>query len=186
MAKTISVDPSKCTGCRLCELVCSVKNEGIANPYLARIHVVKWEFECFEIPMLCRQCDVPFCTAVCPVNALYKDEALGRVVVDYDRCVGCRMCVLACPFGGMKYDTRGQKVVKCQLCDGGPTCVKFCDTQALQYIDADVIDLNKQREYAARSYQQQKEYKESIGPEVGHPGPAETVAPGWGRWKGGE
>ena len=45
MAKTISVDPSKCTGCRLCELVCSVKNEGIANPYLARIHVVKWEFE---------------------------------------------------------------------------------------------------------------------------------------------
>ncbi|MBT3363417.1 MAG: 4Fe-4S dicluster domain-containing protein [Chloroflexi bacterium] len=186
MAKTISVDSSKCTGCRLCELVCSVKNEGIANPYLARIHVVKWEFECFEIPMLCRQCDVPFCTAVCPVNALYKDEALGRVVVDYDRCVGCRMCVLACPFGGMKYDTKGQKVTKCQLCDGDPTCVKFCDTQALQYVDAGDIDLNKQREYAARSYQQQKEYKESIGPEVGHPGPADTVAPGWGRWKGGE
>jgi len=182
MTKTISVDPSKCTGCRLCELVCSVKNEGIANPYLARIHVVKWEFECFEIPMLCRQCDVPFCTAVCPVNAIYKDEDLGRVVVDYDRCVGCRMCVLACPFGSVKYDAKGQKVAKCQLCDGDPTCVKFCDTQALQYVDADVIDLNKQREYAGRGYELRKEYKESIGPKVGHPGPKETVAPRWGRW----
>ena len=182
MAKMISVDPSKCTGCRLCELVCSVKNEGIANPYLARIHVVKWEFECFEIPMLCRQCDVPFCTAVCPVNALIRDEELGRVVVDYDRCIGCRMCVLACPFGGMRYDVRGQKVAKCELCDGDPTCVKFCDTQALEYVDADVVNIRKQREAAAKGYELRRDQKESIGPEVGHPGKPETVAPRWGRW----
>ena len=183
MAKIINVDPSKCTGCRLCELTCSVKNESIANPYLARIHVVKWEFECFEIPMVCRQCDNPYCASVCPVGAIYRDEGTLAMMVDYDRCVGCRMCVLACPFGGMKYDARGKKVMKCNLCGGDPTCVKFCDTGAIEYIDADKIDLKNQREYAARGYEMRKEYKESIGPEVGHPGPVETVAPGWGRWK---
>lgn len=182
MAKIISVDPTKCAGCRTCELVCSVKNEGIANPYLARIHVVKWEFECFEIPMVCRQCDNPFCMAVCPVKAITRDENLGRVVVDYNRCIGCRACVQACPFGGMKYDTRKQRVVKCELCDGDPTCVKFCSTQALQYVDPAQLDIKKKRESASRGYELIRQYKESIGPEVGHPGKPETVAPRWGRW----
>ena len=182
MTKTISVDPTKCTGCRLCELVCSVKNEGISNPYLARIHIVKWEFECFEIPMLCKQCDVAFCAAVCPVNALKRDKELGRIVVDHELCVGCKMCVMSCPFGSMKYDIRKNKVVKCDLCDGDPTCVKFCDTQALQYVDADAINTLKQRESAGRGYELLREYKESIGPEVGHPGKRDEVAPRWGRW----
>jgi Fe-S-cluster-containing hydrogenase component 2 len=182
MAKIIKVDPSKCTGCRLCELVCSVKKEGIANPYMARIHVVKWEFECFEIPMVCRQCDVPYCASVCPVGAITRDVVTKALDVNHDRCIGCRMCVLACPFGGIKYESRAQKVVKCDLCHGDPTCVKFCETLALEYIDADEIDLKYQREYASRGYELRKEYKESIGPEVGHPGRPEKVAPGWGRW----
>lgn len=182
MHKIINVDPSKCTGCRLCEMVCSVKNEGISNPYNARIHVVKWEFECFEIPMLCQQCDVPFCAASCPVGALIKDVPTGVVKVDYDRCVSCRMCVLACPFGGMKYDVRRKKIAKCELCNGEPTCVKFCETEALTFEDAGKIDLKKQRELLSRGYELQKEHKESIsGTIVGHPGKPGTVSPGWGR-----
>ena len=182
MRKIISVDATKCTGCRLCEMVCSVKNEGISNPFQARIHVVKWEFECFEIPMLCQQCDNPYCAAVCPVNALSRNPQSGCIEVDQGRCVGCRMCVLACPFGGMRYDAKAGKVMKCELCGGEPTCVKFCETQALQYIDAEAINISRQRETASKGYELRKEQKESIGPEVGHPGKAENVAPGWGRW----
>lgn len=182
MRKIIMVDPTKCTGCRLCEMVCSVKSEGVSNPFNARIHIVKWEFECFEMAMICQQCDSPFCAASCPVGALSRDTKTNAIKVDYDRCIGCRMCILACPFGGIKYDVRRNKVAKCELCNGDPTCVKFCDTEAITYVDADKVDLIKQRNLLNRDYHLRKEYKESIpGTIVGHPGKPESVAPGWGR-----
>ena len=170
MQKMITVDPSKCTGCRTCELVCTVKHEGVSNPSRARIHVVKWEMECFEIPMLCQQCDSALCAAVCPVKAVTRDEELGRMMIDYDLCIGCKMCVLACPFGAMKYDVRAKRVIKCDLCDGEPTCVKFCETHALEYVDATAANIMKQREAASKGYELRREQKEAIGPTVGHPG----------------
>lgn len=169
MQKIIFVDPNKCTGCRTCELVCSVKNAGVANPSRARIHVVKWEMECFEIPMLCQQCEDAPCVEVCPVHAISRDDELGRNVVDHDKCIVCKMCVLACPFGAMKYDVRGNAVIKCEMCDGDPQCVAICDTHAVSFVDANTANVNIQREAASRGYQVRKSQKESIGSDVGHP-----------------
>jgi carbon-monoxide dehydrogenase iron sulfur subunit len=150
MNKILMVDYSKCTGCRLCEVVCSVKKNGAANPARARIAVVKWESICVDTPMLCQQCQSAPCVAVCPVKAMTKDEGMGRVKINDDLCIGCRFCVAVCPFGAVALDHVSGKVIKCDLCDGDPTCVKFCETKALQYVDATAANTSKRREAAER------------------------------------
>jgi carbon-monoxide dehydrogenase iron sulfur subunit len=150
MNKMLIVDHSKCTGCRLCEVVCSVNKDGAANPAAARITVVKWEPICVDTPMVCQQCDTAPCAAICPVGALSRDEVLGRTTIDYERCIGCRFCVAVCPFGAMGFDVVARKVIKCDLCDGDPACVKFCEPQALQYVDASTANMVKVRQAAEK------------------------------------
>ncbi|MBL7119688.1 MAG: 4Fe-4S dicluster domain-containing protein [Dehalococcoidia bacterium] len=150
MNKMLIIDHSKCTGCRLCEVVCSIKKNGASNPARARITVIKWESICVETPMLCQQCETAPCIAVCPVGALARDEELARVAINYDLCIGCKFCVAACPFGAMGIDTVARQVIKCDLCDGDPTCVKFCETKALQYVDATTVNTVKMREAAEK------------------------------------
>lgn len=150
MEKVILVEQDKCTGCRLCEMVCSVKHEGVSNPSRARIHLVRWFMEGFDMPMICQQCLEAPCIAVCPKDALSRDGELGRVTLDYDLCIGCKMCVTACPFGGMGIDTVTNRVIKCDLCDGDPQCVRFCFPGALQYVDANTVNLRKKRDAATK------------------------------------
>jgi len=144
MAKVLMIDYEKCTGCRLCELVCSVKHEGVSNPARSRIKIVKWEWEGRYVPMSCQQCESAPCLAVCPVKAITRNGGVGRVEVDYDTCIGCRMCVAICPFGAMGFDTLAKKVIKCDFCDGDPQCARFCETKAVQYIDAAQVSGVKQ------------------------------------------
>jgi carbon-monoxide dehydrogenase iron sulfur subunit len=89
--------------------------------------------------MACQQCLTAPCQTVCPVKAISRDESLNRVVIDYDVCIGCRMCVAVCPFGAMGFDPLAKKVIKCDFCDGDPQCVRFCEAGALQYVDADEV-----------------------------------------------
>ena len=145
MQKILVVDHEKCTGCRLCEMACSIKHTGVNNPTRSRIHVIKWQTEGFDLPMLCQQCEEAPCIVVCPKDALYRDPLLGRVTLNYDLCIGCRMCVTACPFGGMGIDTVTRRVIKCDLCDGDPTCVRFCDSGALQFVPVSSVNLVKKR-----------------------------------------
>ena len=72
--KMLVMDPEKCTGCRLCEIVCSVKHTGVSNPARARIHVIKWDNEGFYMPMRCQQCKDAPCKAACPKDAIYLDR----------------------------------------------------------------------------------------------------------------
>jgi len=144
MAKVLAIDYEKCTGCRLCELVCSVKHEGVSNPARSRIKIIKWEQEGRYVPMSCQQCESAPCLVICPVKAISRDETLNRVTVDYDVCIGCRMCVAICPFGAMAFDTQANRVIKCDFCDGDPLCAKFCDEKAVQYVDASEQGLTKQ------------------------------------------
>ena len=146
MEKILVVDHEKCTGCRLCEMVCSVKHTGVNNPARSRIHVIKWQWEGFELPMVCQQGEEAPCVAVCPKDALARDYVLGRVTLNYDLCIGCKMCVTACPFGGMGIDTVARQVIKCDLCDGDPTCVRFCDPGALLFVPASSVNLIKKRD----------------------------------------
>ena len=150
MQKVILVDQDKCTGCRLCEMVCSVKHEGVSNPSRSRVNIIKWFMEGFFMPMVCQQCMEAPCIAVCPKDALSREDTLGSVKLDYDLCIGCKMCVTACPFGGMGIDTVANKVIKCDLCDGDPQCVRFCFPGALQFVEANAVNLRKKREAATK------------------------------------
>jgi len=144
MAKVLVIDYEKCTGCRICEQVCTAKHEGVVNPARSRIRIIKWEQEGRYVPMVCQQCESAPCQSICPVKAISRDESLNRVMVDYDICIGCRMCVAICPFGGMSFDPLAQKVIKCDFCDGDPQCVRFCEVDAIQYVDASEQSIEKQ------------------------------------------
>jgi len=145
MSKMILIDQQACTGCRQCELVCSIHHTGTANPARSRISTIKWESEGFYLPVVCQQCLEPACATVCPTNAIGKEAETDRVVIDHDRCIGCKMCVMACPFGAMGVDTHENRVAKCDLCDGAPTCVSFCEAEALKFVESEIAHLAKQR-----------------------------------------
>ena len=157
MAKVLKIDYQKCTGCRLCELICAVVHDGISNPARSRIKVMKWESEGLYIPMSCQQCEDAPCMIACPVKAISRDEALNRVMVDYDICIGCRTCVSVCPFGAMSFNVIDKKVIKCDLCDGDPQCVRFCDIKAIEYVEADRVSISRKRDAAERLSAAQKE-----------------------------
>jgi Fe-S-cluster-containing hydrogenase component 2 len=150
MEKFLTVNSDKCTGCRLCELVCSVLHEGVSNPSKSRIQVVKWEAEGRYVPMICQQCEDAPCQSVCPVGAISRDKTFGFLNVDYDVCIGCRMCVSVCPFGAMNYNRTTRKVFKCDLCGGDPQCVRFCEVGAIEFVTADIVSSQKKRDGAAR------------------------------------
>ena len=156
MEKILKVDFEKCTGCRLCELVCSVTHDGISNPARSRIRVVKWEDMGVYVPMICQQCENAPCEAVCPVGAIKRDEDLDFLAVDYDMCIGCRSCVSACPFGAMNYNKTDKRVFKCDLCGGKPQCVAFCEEKAIDFISAETVSEPRKREAAMRFYTSQQ------------------------------
>ena len=156
MAKVLQINHEKCTGCRLCELVCAVRHDGISNPIRSRIRVMKWESEGVYIPMACQQCQDAPCLHGCPVGAISRNEHTGIVEVDHDVCIGCRTCVSVCPFGGMSFNGIDNKVIKCDLCDGDPQCVRFCEVQALEFVESSDVSISKKREAAQRLYTAEK------------------------------
>jgi len=134
MIYTLDIDYEKCTGCQSCSVACSLKRERVCNPLLGRIQVARWEAEGLHVPVVCLQCEDAPCQRVCPVSALTRDPVSQVINVDYDRCIGCRMCVLACPFGAMLVNPHTLKIIKCDHCQGDPLCVKVCQNQAIKYV----------------------------------------------------
>lgn len=157
MNKFLTVNSDKCTGCRLCEQVCSVMHDGVSNPAKSRIQIVKWEAEGRYVPMICQQCEDAPCKNVCPVGAISRDKDFGFLNVNYDVCIGCRSCVNICPFGAMNYNMTARKVFKCDLCGGDPQCVRFCEEKAVDFITADIVSAQKKRESAARQSAAQRQ-----------------------------
>ena len=125
--RVILADPVKCTGCRVCELSCSFKHEGVFSPSLSRIHVVKIEERGVNNPISCLDCSRMPCVDACPTGACQVWK------VDKALCIGCRECVAACPFGAMDYNPVSRVSFKCDLCNGDPECVKQCIPGALTF-----------------------------------------------------
>ena len=118
--------PELCTGCWTCELVCSLEKTGRANPAYARLKIHRSSEDGACIPIICRHCKVPLCQKACPVpEAMYRDERTGAIVIDQEICNGCLSCADACPFDAIFIGPKGE-VLKCDLCGGAPTCVKYC------------------------------------------------------------
>jgi len=124
-----------CSGCRTCEAVCTLSHDGVVSPALARTWIVYYIMESRIEGYTCKQCEGPECLYACPVEgALYIDEATGARVIDPEKCIGCELCLEACPQypnSPIRYDAQREICVKCDLCDGDPLCVKFCPESAL-------------------------------------------------------
>jgi carbon-monoxide dehydrogenase iron sulfur subunit len=148
MEKYIQVDIEKCVGCRTCEVACSLKNTGQSNPTRSRIKVIRYEkpgqFHNY-VPMVCQQCGDPLCMEACPVNAISRNAETGAMEVNDETCVGCRVCTMACPIGGINMDPATNVAYKCDLCGGDPECVKYCDAEAIQFLPKELLDLNMKR-----------------------------------------
>ncbi len=129
--KTLLIDAAKCSGCRACETYCALKHDGECNPALGRIHVVKWEQEAVFVPINCMRCRNAACESVCPKGATRRNFLTGALQVDASRCIGCLSCLFACPFGATFAAPQDGRVLKCDLCDGDPTCAKVCPTSAI-------------------------------------------------------
>jgi len=127
--KKLFVDLDRCIGCGSCATACARVLGGVSTIKYARLS------EGVEIPSACRHCEEAPCLNVCPAEAVERDGD-GVVVRNVLLCVGCRSCVLACPFGALADDFLDHTAVKCDLCrvrvERGlpPACVATCASGA--------------------------------------------------------
>jgi len=133
--KKITVNEDKCTGCRICELVCSVKNDGIYNPELSRIIKLVNGLPENLSTIVCQQCPDAPCIKNCPVDAIYSDDENGVVKIDLDKCIGCKKCVQTCPYDAMMFNEKKKKSFKCEFCGSEPACIKKCPTNAISVLN---------------------------------------------------
>lgn len=142
--KQILVETEKCLGCKSCELACGVTKSESKNIYGAAMQspkpVPRVFVEAgsgFSLPIQCRHCEDAPCVQACMSGAMWRDS-LGLVQNDPDKCVGCWMCVMVCPFGAITQNNN-RLAAKCDRCNenDSPACVQACPTGALQYIDVD-------------------------------------------------
>lgn len=123
------LEPEKCTGCKLCELACSAKNESVFNPRKARLKIInRYIEEGREVEgKFCTLCKK--CLEVCPTEAITFN---GKwLTVDDELCSGCGECVDACP-EGIIFLNDEDKAAICNLCEGTPYCVEWCPRKCLK------------------------------------------------------
>ena len=147
----VVADPTKCVGCRRCELACTEFNDGKAAPSMSRIKVNRnlnfgpqglyaekrghgnWG-DGLIVQDLCKQCAHPVpCANACPNDAIVLSPPSNARVVDAEKCVGCKICLRACPWEMISFDEDRGKATKCFLCNGSPKCVEACPAEALTY-----------------------------------------------------
>ena len=114
------IDLAKCVGCDSCTVACKAENR--TPPGVTYNVVLEQETGAYPnvrieaIPRPCMQCENPACVSVCPVSATYRGDD-GIVVIDADRCIGCKYCIAACPYGARSADEGSSYAVEMQAAD---------------------------------------------------------------------
>ncbi len=129
------IDAEKCIGCHSCAMAC--RNEFHVPPgvWKSWVKVVQKAGQKLFLPRLCNHCNEAPCVSACPVKASYRRED-GLVLVRYDRCIGCKACMVACPYDARFVHPVKHVVDKCTFCAHrleecrGPACVEVCPTRA--------------------------------------------------------
>ncbi|MDR1955329.1 MAG: 4Fe-4S dicluster domain-containing protein [Treponema sp.] len=160
----VLADGEKCTGCKACEVACFAAHQkgqlktvgAVTSPVIPNLYLTASERGC--MPVQCHHCENAPCLRSCATGAIERQA--GTVVINRKKCIGCKNCVMACPFGaiailgasdmaavgdvfgpaGIPQDQGAPRYVhKCDLCigkDTGPACVATCPNQALRLVDA--------------------------------------------------
>jgi len=160
------IDLDTCVGCQACVTACKEWNTGghmapltdidpygghVDGVWFNRVHTYEHMTELggrtVNFPRSCLHCEQPACVTVCPTGASYKRASDGIVLVDEDKCIGCKLCSWACPYGAREFDTDVGVMKKCTLCvdriyndnlaaeDRVPACVAACPTSARHFGD---------------------------------------------------
>ncbi len=158
MKSMIVVRVDKCLGCKSCEMACAVEHSVSKDLYRAihespapRTRVSVEQGPGFVVPLQCRQCEDAPCVEICPTAALYRADKDSPVVIDHERCIGCKWCIVACPFGVISLDSENRTVIKCDQCfervERGelPACVSACPTGALELRTLDEVVAEKRQ-----------------------------------------
>ena len=185
------IDTKRCIGCHSCLVACRFENNVPSNVWWNRIltdggdriDIPEGSFPNVSLaytPVACQHCEDPACVKVCPVGATYKDPETGVVRQDYEKCIGCRMCMSACPYNGVRSfnweepayhvdvafgDAAVPKhqehtVEKCTMCwhritkGEEPACIKTCPERARHWGDLDDPDSEVAKLIASREYKQ--------------------------------
>lgn len=134
-------ETDRCTACEACRIACGIENGGG--------HDVGWrkvttfnparhpDLPTKHLSLACNHCDTAACMLGCPANAYRRDGATGAVIVDPDKCIGCRYCSWVCPYDAPRFDETRGVMTKCTFCTprlaagGEPACTQACPTGAL-------------------------------------------------------
>lgn len=154
------VDLSKCTGCKTCQVACKDKNNLEVGRNFRRVSEYAggdwkevhgaWQQDVFAyyVSIACNHCAKPACVEVCPKGALAKRADNGLVLIDQQKCIGCRDCEDACPFDAPQYNRAIRRMTKCDGCidrisaGAQPSCVDACPQRAIEF--GDVAELRRQ------------------------------------------
>lgn len=150
--RRIMINFEKCLGCHSCELACAVVHSESQNLLgallekktpLSRVAVGRSGTTNYSLQ--CRHCSDARCIKACLAGALYRDPGTQTVQQYVHKCVGCWMCIMACPFGLIAESTDGRTAGKCDLCleRDIPACVNACLTGALVF--EEITDYNRQK-----------------------------------------
>jgi len=131
---TVKVVKDNCTGCRICEQICSLEHAGAINPYKASLVIDKDYDHLAHVPRICRQCNKARCVSACRPSALSQDAVTRVISVEQQLCDGCEDCVRACPFDAIWYRRELNKLFVCDQCGGRMLCARYCATGALQAV----------------------------------------------------
>ena len=186
-----AIDTNRCVGCHSCAVACKIENNLPKGLWWNRILTeggtemdtpsgvfpnVKMDW----VPLMCQHCENPACTKVCPVGATFKDAETGVVRQDYEKCIGCRMCMAACPYTGVRsfnweepqfaldFATgdadvpvhQKHTVEKCTMCwhrlakGEEPYCIRTCPARARFWGDLDDPTSEVAQLVASRQYKQ--------------------------------
>jgi Fe-S-cluster-containing dehydrogenase component len=155
------VDLDRCIGCKACEVGCKNENGIALGEYWSRVLLYGPygeypDLSQYFLPVMCQQCKEAPCVGVCPTGASYRDPDTNTVLVDKEKCIGCKYCIMACPYGVRNWNRKEEVVEKCTLCShltsAGevPFCVYTCCGDARFYGDLDDPESDVSKAIAAK------------------------------------
>lgn len=191
--RCLIVNLDRCSGCDSCVVHCKYENGLGLGEYWNHVvsvgpHGEFPDVEMYWLPVFCQQCENAACVHVCPTGASYRDPDTNVVLVDKDKCIGCRYCMFACPYGVRHFNEEGGVVEKCTLCSqltasgaDVPACVHNCPTGARFFGDIDDPESDVCKELAKYD----EECIHSLpDPGGAHPSTKYILSPKVAEWKG--